>query len=78
MQNRTNIQSTLIGAAFGALIVLSIAAATTHSPSFGRFQLAVGDNLSGSVWKVDTAIGQVWRIPVSNPSPQFMSANVAQ
>src|ERR1017187_8188321 len=54
MQNKTNIKSMVIGAALGALLVLSIAAATTQTSPYGRFQLATGD---GYIFKIDTTTG---------------------
>ena len=58
MKNRINIKSLLIGATMGAVTMLVIAAATTDSPHYGRFQLAMTDNY---VFKIDTMTGQVWR-----------------
>jgi hypothetical protein len=75
MQNRTDIKSLLIGAAMGALMVLAIAAATTESPSYGRYQLAMTDNY---IFKIDTTTGQVWKSLTGNPSQQIMSANVGK
>jgi hypothetical protein len=57
----------------GAVIVLSIAAATTETSPYGRFQLAMTDNY---IFKIDTTTGQVWKSITSIPSKEFMSANV--
>jgi hypothetical protein len=73
MQNRINIKSLLIGATMGSVIMLVIAAATTDSPHYGRFQLAMTDNY---IFKIDTMTGQVWKSLTSNPSSAIMSANV--
>jgi len=73
MQNRTDIKSLLIGAIMGALMVLAIAAATSESPPYGRFQLAMTDNY---VFKIDTTTGQVWKSLTGAPSKEIMSANV--
>jgi len=73
MRNKTNIRTLLIGTALGALLVLSIAAATTQTSAYGRFQLATGE---GYIFKIDTTTGQVWKSFTTNPSAGFMSANV--
>jgi hypothetical protein len=49
------------------------AASTTQSSPYGRFQLAVDADY---LFKIDTTTGQVWKSAVSNPSAQFMSANI--
>ena len=67
-----NIKSLLIGTALGAILVLSMAAATTPTSPYGRFQLAAAD---GYLFKIDTTTGQVWKTFTTNPSPGFMSAN---
>jgi len=72
MQNKSNLKSLLLGATLGAILVLSIAAATpTPSSPYGRFQLAFDQNY---LFKIDTTTGQVWRSFPGNPSAQFMSA----
>lgn len=73
MQNKINIKNLLIGMALGAILVLSIAAATTQTPAYGRFQLTSGENY---IFKIDTTTGQVWKSFTGNPSAGFMSANL--
>jgi hypothetical protein len=75
MQNKTIIKSMLLGATLGALTVLSIAAATTQTSPYGRFQLAIGDSW---IFKIDTTTGQLWRSPAGNPSAEFMSADIGK
>ena len=75
MQNKINIKSLLLGTVLGTLIVVSIAAATTQTLAYGRFQLATGD---GCIFKIDSTTGQVWKSYTSQPSAEFMSANVGK
>jgi hypothetical protein len=74
MQNITNIKSMLIGMTLGALIVLSIAAATQNAPT-GRFQLAT--SMDHYIFKIDTITGQVWKTGSENTGYDFLSANVS-
>jgi len=76
MQNITNIKSMLIGMTLGALIVLSIAAATKNAPTAtGRFQLAASTD--HYIFKIDTITGQVWKTGSENTGYDFLSANVS-
>ena len=63
----------LIGAALGAILVLSIAAATSENSHDGRFQLTATDNY---MFKIDTSTGQVWKALTAAPGSDFMSANI--
>jgi len=73
MQNKTNIKSMAIGAVVGAILVLSIAAATQESSHDGRFRLTAGE---GYIFKIDTTTGQVWRTFIGNPTAEFTAANI--
>jgi len=70
MLNKT--KGILLGAALGALTVISIAATLPQNPMVGRYQLALSD---GYVFKIDTVTGQVWKTNPSNSSPTFMAPN---
>jgi len=73
MQNKTDIKSMAIGAMVGAILVLSIAAATQESSHEGRFRLTASTTY---LFKLDTTTGQVWQTPITIPSAEFKSANV--
>ena len=73
MKIKTNITSLLIGAAFGIAAILTMAAASSSTLSYGRFQLLAADN---NLFKIDTSTGQVWRSFVSGPSKDFMAPNL--
>lgn len=70
MLNKT--KGILLGAALGALTVISIAATLPQNPMVGRYQLALTE---GHVFKIDTVTGQVWKTHPSNSSPTFMAPN---
>jgi hypothetical protein len=53
MKIKSNLVNLLAGAALGSIAVLSIAAASTETFSYGRFQLIAVDH---SVFKIDTSI----------------------
>jgi len=72
MQKKIDIKSMVIGAALGAAIMLSVAAASTQTASGGRYQLVVAD---GYALKIDTSTGQIWRTFLTKPEPDFMAAN---
>lgn len=72
MQTKTNLQGILLGAALGALTVISIAATLPQNPMVGRYQLALTES---HVFKIDTVTGQVWKTTPSNSSPTFMAPN---
>jgi hypothetical protein len=76
MKKNSNIVSLMIGAAFGAVVVLSVAAATSSSPtlSYGRFQLLASEQ---RIFKIDTSTGQVWMSFINSPSKEFMAPNVS-
>jgi hypothetical protein len=67
-------KSILIGMTLGALIVLSIAAATQNAPT-GRFQLAT--SMDHYIFKIDTVTGQVWKTGSETTGFDFLSANVS-
>lgn len=69
------IKNMLIGAALGALIVLSFGAATTQTSPYGRYQLATGD---GYIFKIDTTTGQVWKSFTTRTSGDFMAVNAVK
>jgi len=72
MQKKIDIKSIVFGAALGAVIMLSVAAASTQTWSGGRYQVVVAD---GYILKIDSSTGQVWRTLLSTPNPDFMAAN---
>jgi hypothetical protein len=69
MQKKIDIKSMVLGAALGAVIMLSVAA--THSSSGGRYQLVAADSY---LFKIDTTTGQIWST-LSSLSREFMAAN---
>jgi hypothetical protein len=73
MKIKSNLVTLLAGAALGAVAVLSIAAASTETLSYGRFQLLATDNI---LFKIDTNTGQIWRTSVNSPSKEFMQPNI--
>jgi len=73
MKIKHNITSLLFGAGFGIVAMLTMAAASSATPSFGRFQLLAADSY---IFKIDTSTGQVWRSYVSNPSKEFLAPNL--
>lgn len=74
MKNKLNIKSMLFGAATGAVAMLTIAATSSQTLPYGRFQLITAE---GYLFKIDTSTGQVWRTYVSNPGKDFMAPNLA-
>ena len=70
MRIKTNITSLLIGAAFAVAAMMTMAAASSSTLSYGRFQLVAAD---GYIFKIDTSTGQVWRSILSNPSKEFLA-----
>jgi hypothetical protein len=75
MNKKTNIKSMMIGAALGVLGLLAVAASTTQTLPFGRFQLVATDNY---IFKIDTTTGQVWRSYANSTSKEFMAPNVVE
>ena len=73
MQTKIDIKSMVLGAALCAVVMLSVAAATTQNSSSGRYRLVAGDSYA---WKIDTTTGQVWRTASGSPSKDFMAAMV--
>ena len=73
MNSRIEIKSLILGVLVGIGAILSIAAETTQSPCGGRFQLLAID---GSLFKIDTTSGQVWKTDVSRPDSAFKKANL--
>lgn len=61
MNNKLNFTSLILGAVIGALAVFTMGAAnstSTQTNAAGRFQLLAAD---GSIFKIDSQTGQVWR-----------------
>jgi hypothetical protein len=74
MKLKTNLISLVIGTAIGASALLSVAAVTSTDTEFcGRFQFIV---TADYLYKIDTTTGQVWRTWTSQPSNEFMAANI--
>jgi len=73
MKIKSNLLSLLAGVALGSVAVLSIAAVQTGNFPCGRFQLLATEN---SLFKIDTATGQVWQTWVSSTSREFMRPNI--
>jgi len=79
MQNKLDIKSLGLGVAMGAIIVLSVSAASTSGASYGRYQLVVAEpaNYAPVIYKIDTSTGQIWRSNAGGPSAEFMAPNSA-
>ena len=75
MKQKTNVVSILIGAAFGVLALVTVAATSSQTLPYGRFQLVAADNY---IFKIDTTTGQVWRSFVNSTSKEFMAPNVSE
>ncbi|MFO1487871.1 MAG: hypothetical protein U1F65_05280 [Verrucomicrobiota bacterium] len=73
MKFKTNLASLLLGAALGCAAMLTMAATSSSTLPFGRFQLVVSENY---LFKIDTSTGKVWRTFTSSPSKEFMAPNI--
>ena len=78
MNNKLNLTSLILGAVLGALAVFTMGAAnssSTQTNAAGRFQLLAVD---GSVFKLDSQTGQVWRSYVNSVLKSFCKPVVAE
>ena len=75
MKPKFNLVSMLMGAALGAVAILTIAATTAQTLPYGRFQLLATDNY---LFKIDTSTGQVWKTSVNAPARDFLAPNLTE